>query len=183
MLLNVERDEKASTQRYQRHETCGYVYKHVPRLDKYDKPLKLFRGDGTTNVAEHFINAIVKESDEIRDIMSKTIPMNLTEEEENEFQSSTQCYLCGKDYTKDDIKHRDHDHLTGQYRGSAHQTCNMQYSYKNYKLPVIFHNLKGYDSHLIIKAFNNKNFKIECIASSTEKYLSFSISNKIEFIG
>ena len=58
----------------------------------------------------------------------------------------------------------------------------MQYSYKNYKLPVIFHNLKGYDSHLIIKAFNNKNFNIRCIATSTEKYLSFSISNKIEFI-
>ena len=46
---------------------------------------------------------------------------------------------------------------------------------KNYKLPAIFHNLKGYDSHLIIKAFNNKNFRIDCIPTSTEKYLSFTI--------
>ncbi len=46
-LLNVERDEKASTQKYQKHEACGYAYKRVSRLDKYDKPLKLFRGDGT----------------------------------------------------------------------------------------------------------------------------------------
>ena len=58
----------------------------------------------------------------------------------------------------------------------------MQYSFKNYKLPVIFHNLKGYDSHLIIKTFNNKNFNISCIPTTTEKYLSFTISGKIQFI-
>ena len=93
LLLNVDRDEKASTQRYQKHEACGYAYKRVSSLEKYDKPLQIFRGDGTQNVAEHFINEIVKESDEIRDIMSKIIPMKLTEEEENQFQSSTKCYL------------------------------------------------------------------------------------------
>ena len=51
--LNVEKEENKSTQRYQKHEACGYAYKRVSRLDKYDKPSKLFRGDGTTNVAEH----------------------------------------------------------------------------------------------------------------------------------
>ena len=95
--------------------------------------------------------------------MEKIIPMNLTEDEEQQFNASTKCYLCGVDYNNDDIKVRYHDHLTGSYRGSAHQRCNLQYSFKNYKVPVIFHNLKGYDSHLIIKAFNTKIFSIDCI--------------------
>ena len=182
LLLNVERDENALTQKYQKHEACGYAYKRVSTVDTYDKPLQLYRGDSTESVAEHFINAIVKESDEIRDIMSEIIPMDLTEDEEKEFTESCKCYLCGINYNNDDIKVRDHDHLTGAYRGSAHQKCNLQYSFKNYRVPVIFHNLKGYDSHLIIKAFNNKNFSIDCIPTSTEKYLSFTISGKITFI-
>ena len=98
--------------------------------------------------------------------------MNLTVDEEQEFQSCSKCYLCNVDYNDDDIKVRDHDHLTGAYRGSAHNACN--------QLPVIFHNLKGYDSHLIIKAFNKRNFSIDCIPTSTEKYLSFTIT--ISFI-
>ena len=108
--------------------------------------------------------------------------MDLTEDEEKQFTLATSCYLCGIDYNNEDIKCRDHDHMTGAYRGSAHQKCNLQYSFKNYKVPVIFHNLKGYDSHLIIKAFNSKNFSIDCIPTSTEKYLSFTISGKIQFI-
>ena len=182
LLLNVEIDENASTQKYQKHEACGYAYKRVSTVDEFDKPLQLYRGDSTENVAEHFINAIVKESDEIRDIMSKIIPMDLTEDEEKQFKSSTSCYLCGIKYNDEDIKCRDHDHLTGKYRGSAHQQCNLKYLFKNYRVPVIFHNLKGYDSHLIIKAFNNKNFSIDCIPTSTEKYLSFSIGRNITFI-
>ena len=182
ILKNVERDENATTQKYQQHEACGYAFKRVSTLEKYDKPLQLYRGDGTENVAEHFINAIVKENDEIRKIMSDVIPMNLTDDEEQQFQSCSKCYLCNVDYNDDDIKVRDHDHLTGSYRGSAHNACNLKYSWRHYKLPVIFHNLKGYDSHLIIKAFNNKNFSIDCIPTSTEKYLSFTISGQITFI-
>ena len=81
LLLNVERDENASTQKYQKHEACGYAYKRVSTVDEHDKPLQIFRGDGTQNVAEHFINAIVKEYDEVYKIMSKVIPMKLTEQD------------------------------------------------------------------------------------------------------
>ena len=119
-------------------------------------------------MAEHFINAIVKESDEIRHIMSETIPMKLTEYEQKQFDASTKCYLCGIDYNNDDIKDRDHDHLTGCSRGSAHRKCNLKDSLRNYKVPVIFHNLNGYDSHLIIKAFNNNTFKIKCSDNYSE---------------
>jgi len=63
-------------------------------------------------------------------------------------------------FTTDDYKVRDHDHLTGGSRGAAHNSCNLKYSWRHYKLPVIFHNLKGYDSHLILKAFEKHTVKL-----------------------
>ena len=46
----------------------------------------------------------------------------------------------------------DHDHYNGQYRGAAHFRCNIHYNFKNYRIPIFFHNLRGYDEHFIIHA-------------------------------
>ena len=40
-------------------------------------------------------------------------------------------------------------------------------------LPVIFHNLKGYDAHMFIKQLATLTGKVECIPSTKEKYISF----------
>ena len=54
-----------------------------------------------------------------------------------------------KKYSEKDARVRDHCHITRKYRGSAHQDCNINYKLTD-KIPVIFHNLKGYDSHFIM---------------------------------
>ena len=48
---------------------------------------------------------------------------------------------------------KDHCHITGSYRGAAHVDCILKYKIEAYnmKIPVIFHNLRGYDSHFIIQ--------------------------------
>ena len=58
-----------------------------------------------------------------------------------------------KNITDEDIRVRDHCHITGKYRGSAHQECNLQLRVnpEEVKIPVIFHNLRGYDSHFIMQ--------------------------------
>jgi len=73
---------------------------------------------------------------------------------------------------------RDHCHITGKYRGSAHNSCNLQLRLdpEKLKIPVIFHNLKGYDSHFIIKKLE-KNTNISVIANNFEKYISFKTDN------
>ena len=49
----------------------------------------------------------------------------------------------------------------------------------SYMVPVIFHNLKGYDSHLIMQYFTHEyaSSSIDVISTSWEKYLSFQIGN------
>ena len=66
--------------------------------------------------------------------------------EEQMFKAAEVCHICKKQYRANDIRVRDHCHITGKYRGSAHQDCNLKLrvDFKTYKLPVIFHNLKCY---------------------------------------
>ena len=107
-------------------------------------------------------------------------PINLSNDEENQFQKSNMCHICEKRFTDTNLKVRDHCHLTGKFRGAAHNECNILYNYKNYKLPVIFHNLKGYDSHFILQyigQFKDKNISV--IPNTMEKYLSFTIDKCI----
>ena len=49
-----------------------------------------------------------------------------------------------------DIRIRDHCHITGKYRGSAYQDGNINYRLSD-KIPEIFHNLRGCDSHFIMQ--------------------------------
>ena len=53
-----------------------------------------------------------------------------------------------------DIRVRDHCHITGKYRGLAHQDCDINYRLTD-KMPVISHNLKGYDSHFIMQTIGD----------------------------
>ena len=81
-------------------------------------------------------------------------------EEEEQFQSSNICWICEKLIDDDDEKVRDHCHLTGKFRGAAHWSCNLQLTEK---VLIIFHNLRGYDSHLIFDELKNFDVKIDII--------------------
>ena len=78
----------------------------------------------------------------------------------------------------------DHDHLVaeegksfGKYRGPAHRHCNLQFRIKleHYKLPVLFHNLRGYDSHILLKAVQKKHGSCSLIPNNMEKFMSISV--------
>ena len=117
---------------------------------------------------------------------TKTLEQFMSESEENLTQEevdkrTTELCKILKNKTNSHIKVRDHDHLTGKYRGPAHQYCNLKYGVRHIKIPVIFHNLRGYDSHLIIKAFEKSNVRVSCIPQTSEKFLSFTIGN-LQFI-
>ena len=76
---------------------------------------------------------------------------------------------------------RDHCHFTGAFRGAAHNHCNRQYR-KTYNIPVFFHNLTGYDSHIVFENLASLKLKKAptVIAKSLEKYVSIKVG-PIEF--
>ena len=78
-------------------------------------------------------------------------------------------------------KIRDHCHITGKYRGAAHWNCNINLKISK-KLPIIFHNLRGYDSHLIFKELGKFNCNISVTPNGLEKYMSFTLNKNIIFI-
>jgi len=108
--------------------------------------------------------------------------MIMTDEDEINFKNAERCYICDGSFSKANYKVKDHYHRTGNYRGAAHNACNINY-FTNRYLPIVFHNLRGYDSHLIIKkAFDVVGAdKINAIPNSGEKFMTFTIG-ELKFI-
>ena len=115
--------------------------------------------------------------------MKKHFNKNLimSEEEEHLFQQSNSCWICKKLIDNDEEKVRDHCHVTGKFRGAAHWSCNINLQLTK-KLPVIFHNLRGYDSHLIFYELKNFDVKIDVIPNRLEKYMAFFLNKNLIFI-
>ena len=191
-------NEKSYTKAYQKHTDCGYGYKVVCCYDdKYSKPVQIHRGE---NAVHKFMENMLKEVNWCKSQMKKHFnkPLKMTMENETDFKKAIKCHICDQQYTDKDIRVRDHCHITGKFRGSAHQDCNLKLRIKpdNIKIPVILHNLRGYDSHFIMQqigeiakkhAYKNKrgeecHMNINCIPNNMEKYLAFMLGNHLVFL-
>ena len=64
------------------------------------------------------------------------------------YDTSSLCHIYNEELGEERV--RDHCHLSGKFRGAAHEICNLKYKAPKF-FPVVFHNLSGYDSHLFIK--------------------------------
>ena len=191
-------NNKSFTEAYQKHTDCGFGYKVVCCYDdKYTQPMKIYRGEKAVYT---FLEYMLDEVKYCKRIIKKEFnkPLNMTKENEEEFQKAEECHICNKKYTNQDIRVRDHCHIIGKYRGSAHQECNLQLrlNQDKIKIPVIFHNLRGYDSHFIMQEigaivkdyeYTNKDGKkcqmnINAIPNNMEKYMAFMLGNHLTFL-
>ena len=124
--------------KYQRHVACSYGYKLVCVDDKFSNPFKSYLGEDATC---NFISTMIEESKCCSDVMKKHFKKLLMTKKDNEdFENSTDCLICDNDYIDNEVKVRDHCHITGKYRVSAHRDCNINVKL-NHKTPVVFHNL------------------------------------------
>ena len=96
----------------------------------------------------------------------------MSEEEEYLFQQNNNCWICEKLIDNDEEKVRNHCHITGKFRGAAHWNCNINFQLTK-KVPVIFHNLGGYDSRLIFSELDNFDVKISVIPNVLENTWHF----------
>ena len=174
-LIKTEMSDKIA-----RHEPNSAAAYFVCTFDSSRNKYYKFEGrDCVLNLIEQLRLLATRCVEEQR----KNERMVMTEEDEKNFKKATVCSICSGPFADWKDKVRDHCHRTGKYRGAAHNCCNINY-YSNRFLPVVFHNLRGYDSHLIIKkAFEvvQGKEKIDAIPNSGEKFMTFSIGN-LKFI-
>ena len=190
--------KKSHTEQYQKHTACGYGYKVVCCYDdKFSKSIKIYRGE----MAIHkFMNDMLDEVKYCKKIAKDhfTKPIEMTNEDKESFRSAKECHICKIPYGVNDNFNnivRDHCHVTGKYRGSAHEFCNLNFQLTD-KIPVVFHNLKGYDSHFIMQEIGNivkersyvdakgnkREMSINVIPCNMEKYMAFMLGRYLLFI-
>ena len=168
---------KSYTKKYQKHEPVSFSYYIKcfdnsvcePILRTYTKATP--EGEDAMDV---FIKWLEEDVKAIANIKPKK--MIFTEENKEQFNKSKICWICDEPFK--DNKVRDHCHYTGRYRGPACNSCNLKYRKPKF-IPVFFHNLSGYDSHLFIKKLGSPNENMDCIPNNEEKYISFSKNIKV----
>ena len=96
----------------------------------------------------------------------------MIEKDHEDFNNSTKCLICKKAYEGGKVEVKDQDHVTGKYRGSAHQERNLNFSLS--KKFFMFHNLQNHDSQLIFQEIRKYNFKINAIPKTIEKDMFYN---------
>ena len=194
--MKKDKDRRSYTEAYQTQEDCGYGYKVVCCYDdKYNKYTRIYRRE---NAVYKLMEKMLEEVEYCKAVIKKHFnkPLVMTEVDEQYFKTMDGCHICGEKYTDEDVRIRDHCHITGKFRGSAHQECNLRVKPENIKIPVIFHNLRGYDSHLIMQqigeiankhGYMNKkgekqDLNINAIPNNMEKNKAFMLGNHLTFI-
>ena len=181
---NCDPDPNRSyTKKCQKHEPISFCY----YIECFNNTLckEIFNDDTKRKQLKSYIKTKPEDPDAI-DVFIKWLKddvkflanitpkkMIFTKEEEKQFNMASDCWICGEELGNDRV--RDHCHYTGRYRGAAHNSCNLKYR-KPESVPVFFHNLTGYDSHLFIKKLGSSNEKenIKCIPNNEEKYITFT---------
>ena len=137
---------KGTTQ-YQKHTPSGFCYT-IKCMDEktYEGKTVLYtmKKEGE-DIGKKFVECLEEDLKEVYEILKTEVPIRMTEEDEKDFENAKNCYACKQKLGSDRV--RDHCHLTGKYRGAAHSKCNLRMRVPKF-VPVLFHNLEGYDSHL-----------------------------------
>ena len=94
----------------------------------------------------------------------------MSADNEQRFQSSNKCWIC---HILFDVRVRDHCYVTDKYRGSAHWSSSINFKLTK-NVPVIFHNLKRYDSHLIMQKIGKLDVKVIVIPNALEEQMAFT---------
>ena len=149
----------------------------VLKSDFYKSPL------GYNNV-DWFVNEVIKLENKMAfSFKNNEKDIIMTQNDEEDYRNNKICRFCEKEILSDKVK--DHCHLTGFYRGPAHNVCNIGVTQNQSKfIPFIFHNFSNYESHMFFKKLvdkKNDKMKFETIPKINEEYISVT-SGCIRFI-
>ena len=175
----------SSTVKYQKHVPCSFSIVTKSEFSNYNEETVVYTHDDPDNVTETFI----KELNRIYTSMMKCYeenqhPIDMTQEDEKKFKNSKTCHICAKTLdweSSNNYPVRDHDHTkkTDNFRGAAHNFCNINYFERTKKVPAFCHNLKGYDLNLFLLDLVKHVEKIMIIPENIERFKSIITDNYI----
>ena len=177
---------KSFTNKYQNHIPSGFCYT-IKCTDESICPKKtvlktaLYEGE---DMGKAFVDSLTEDLKPVYEILKNPRPMMMSDSEKSKHEKAKECYVCKgvfgtmrvNEQTKKEekvTKCRDHCHITGKYRGAVCDKCNLRMRVPFF-VPILFHNLEGYDSHLFVKSLGLTEGDIRCIPKTDEKYISFS---------
>ncbi|XP_050066504.1 uncharacterized protein LOC126555646 [Aphis gossypii] len=150
--------EKYSTIKIQKHIAISFVYFIVyvnSDNDWKQCSLEYFGEDSPEIIYKYLKQDAILASKKYLNKIKKIKELN--EIQKKEYDNATICHICEeKLYTEDKV--RDHDHLTGLYRGAL---------------------IIGYDSHLLVRELGNDTDNIDLLPNNEDNYISFS--KKIQY--
>ena len=156
------------------HIPSGWCVYSEFAYGKVQNPLTLYRGK---DCVKKFCDHVIGEAHRLYHTFPERPMKPLTSNQNERYKKSKRCHICFRPFTEKNPKVRDPCHYTGNYRGTAHKNCNLQYKIPSY-IPIVFHNLAGYDAHLFIRelaASKPGGAKMDVIAKNKEDHITFSI--------
>ena len=194
----LETEEKDPTQshttKYQSHVPSGFCYTFKSAHEDIFPTKTVLRTASYEgeDMGKLFVETLTEDLRPIYKILKNPKPIVMTDSEKDQHKKTESCYACGIEFKatrvnekskKEEkvIKCADHCHITGKYRGAACDKCNLRMRVPKF-VPVLFHNLEGYDSHLFVKSLGLEEGDIKCIPKTDEKYISFSKNIPMETI-
>ena len=86
------------------------------------------------------------------------------------YNNYTLCHICNVELGKDKV--RDHCHLSGKFRGAAHEVCNIKYKDSKF-FPIVFTICLAMIATYVLKHCEIAR-DMFCISNNDEKYISFT---------
>ncbi|CAH0549897.1 unnamed protein product [Brassicogethes aeneus] len=142
----------------------------------YDDSISFYKGYRGQDCMTWFAGEMNSLAEDLATVFWCPYDINMTFTQELSFRQAKHCHICDQPFTPEDKKVRDHNHLIPEnnYRGAAHESCNINYK-DSYTVPVVFHNLSGYDAHFIITDIATRmKGSIDLLPITKEKYISFT---------
>lgn len=180
-IVNVETPtEDTFTVKKFEHVPCSFGYYIKCAYDDSLSKLHTYTG---LDAPQKFVSKLEEDLTQIYfKHLKPIIPMEPLSPKQNEdYLNATVCHICEEAFGFTDVKVKDHDHLTGLFRGAAHSTCNLNFKVGNL-IPIFFHNLKNYDAHLFIRHLALNGERIDIIPSNFERYISFTKFLPVEVV-
>ncbi|CAH1107447.1 unnamed protein product [Psylliodes chrysocephalus] len=158
------------TSRYQKHQaySAGLYFKC-----NYNNKFSFYKSNRGLDCMSWFSREIENTAKFVSSKLKNVEPLNTAVSLKD---ASSTCHICKNSFKDTDKIVRDHCHLTGNFRGYAHNKCNLNYK-NSFVIPVVFHNLSGYDAHFIIRDLAKRN-QITLLPENKEKYISFTVHDK-----